>query len=390
MRHGILYTLLIVLAIFTVIAIFALVDFHKVVDNFRKIGFAGVSLFLGVSIAGLLVTVIGWNLILRSHNIRINLLHATIGQLIGNAIGFITPSMYLGGEPFKAHYIGTTYSISKTKVFSTAIFSKFQELASLILFIYAGTLVMILEAKELHLARWMWVMLLAVDIFLGVIVLLAMRSIIRNSPIFSHIAAWVAKRGILTKKIEKLIPKMINMEELIYQAFKHDWKTGLIAFAFNFSSIIAAILRPVIFFYFIYHHNIFSLTEIAVIFTLSQILLVFHITPACIGVFEGGQIGIFAIVGIGSADAASYLLVYRFVDVVLTGSGLYLALHYNLVNFISPRIETVPADGNNGPAQDNCPPCPRPENKCPENNAEKSEKEFAAQEKSPPGGIMPK
>lgn len=347
MKHGLLYMLLIVLAIAAIIIIFSLVDFNQVVDNFKEIGLVGVSLFLGVSIAGLLATVIGWCLILRSHNIKIKFLHATIGQLIGNAIGFITPSMYLGGEPFKAHYIGTTYNISKTKIFSTAIFSKFQELASLILFIYAGTLVMILEAKELQLASWMWTMLLAVDIFLGVVVLLAIRSIIRNSPIFSHIAAWIAKRGILTKQIEKLIPKMINMEELVYQAFKHDWKTALIAFAFNFSSIIAAILRPVIFFYFLNDQNMLSLTQIAVIFTLSQILLVFHVTPACLGVFEGGQIGIFAIVGIGSAAAASYLIVYRFVDVVLTGSGVYLALHYNLVKFISPKIETLPEIGNN-------------------------------------------
>ncbi|MBI5779466.1 MAG: flippase-like domain-containing protein [Planctomycetes bacterium] len=383
MKHGLLYTLLIILAIAAIIIIFSLVDFDKVVDNFRKIGFVGVSLFMGVSIAGLVVTVIGWYLILRSHNIKIKFLHATIGQLIGNAIGFITPSMYLGGEPVKAHYIGTAYDISKTKVFSTAIFSKFQELASLILFIYAGTLVMILEAKELQLAKWMWTMLLAVDIFLGIIVLMALRSIIRNSPIFSHIAAWIARRGILTKKIEKIIPKIINTEELIFMAFKHDWKASLIAFLFNFSSIIAAILRPVIFFYFLYHQNIFSLTEIAVIFTFSQILLVFHITPACIGVFEGGQMGIFAIVGINAADAASYLLVYRFVDVVLTGGGLYLALHYNLVKFISPKIETVspPETGeNSGPNACDCT----------KNSAEQSLKEPVRKENFSPTGIPPK
>jgi len=95
-----------------------------------------------------------------------------------------------------------------------------------------------------------------VDIFLGIIVLLALRSIIRNSPIFSISPPGLQKRN-LTKKIDKIIPKIINTEELIFLAFKHDWKAGLIAFLFNFSSIIAAILRPVIFFYFLYHHNIF-------------------------------------------------------------------------------------------------------------------------------------
>jgi len=347
MRHGILYTLLIFIAIVIVVAIFAWVGVDKIIEKFSEIGFLGFILYFAIAITGLLVTVIGWYLILRSHGIKIKFLHATIGQLIGNAIGFITPSLYLGGEPVKAHYIGTTYGISKTKVFSTAFFAKFQELTSLLIFIYAGTLVMLLEAKEVQIPGWMWTALLSVDILLGVIVMLALISIIKNSPIFSNIATWIVKKGILAKKIEKLIPKIINTEELIYHAFRHDWKTGMIAFLFNFLSIIAVIIKPVIFFYFLYHHNIFSLTAIAVIFTLSQILLVFHFTPACIGIFEGGQIGIFAIVGIDAVDAASYLIIYRFVDLILTGGGVYLALHYNLVKFISPKIETLPPPENN-------------------------------------------
>jgi len=39
MKHGLLYTLLIVLAIAPLSQYFSLVDFDKVVDNFRKIGF---------------------------------------------------------------------------------------------------------------------------------------------------------------------------------------------------------------------------------------------------------------------------------------------------------------------------------------------------------------
>jgi len=383
MRHGLLYTLLFIIAIVIVVIIFAWVGVDKIIEKFQEIGLLGFVLYFAVAVAGLMVTVIGWYVILHSHNIKIKFLHATIGQLIGNAIGFITPSLYLGGEPVKAHYIGTTYGISKTKVFSTAFFAKFQELASLLLFIYAGTLVMILEAKEVHLPRWMWTTLLTVDIVLGIIVVLALISITKNSPVFSHIAAWIARKGILTKKIENIIPKIINTEELIYQAFRHDWKAGMIAFFFNFLSIIAVVAKPVIFFYFLYHHNIFSLTEIAVIFTFSQILLVFHVTPACIGVFEGGQIGIFALVGIDAVDAASYLIIYRFVDFVLTGSGVYLAIHYNLVKFISPKIETVPLpEGGENSGQNAC--------NCKENSTEKAAQEPVRKENYPTAGIVPK
>jgi len=370
MRYGILYTLLIVIAIIFVVIIFTWVGVNNIIAKFQVVGFPGVFLYIAIAIASFLATVIGLYLILHSHNIKIKFLHAAIGQLIGNAIGFITPTLYLGGEPVKAHYIGTTYGISKTKVFSASIFAKFQELTCLLLFIYAGTLVMLLEAKEVDLPRWMWTALLVGDIFLGVVVLMTLRSVIKNSPVFPHIAHWIAKRGILTKKIEKIIPKLIKTEELIYQAFRHDWKSGTIAFFFNFLSIIGVVIKPVIFFYFLHHQEVLSLTQIAVIFTLSQILLVFHVTPACIGVFEGGQIAIFAIVGIDAVDAASYLIIHRFVDLVLTSSGIYLAIHYNLVKFISPKIETLPAPGNN----ENSLPATCI---CPENTDKKSEKSSA-------------
>ena len=341
MKYGLLYLLLIIIAVIIVVIIFAYVGVDRIINKFWAVGLIGFLSYFFASLFVLLATTIGWWFILHSHNIKASFLHATIGQLIGTAISFITPSMYIGGEPVKAHYIGSLYNTSKTKVFSTAVFAKFQELVSLLIFIYIGTLIMIIKAQQVQLPAGIWTVLLVVDSILGVIVILALRSVIRNSPIFSHLATWIAKRGILTKHIKKIIPKIIKTEELIYQAFKHDWKTGIVAFSFNFFSILIAFIKPIIFFYFLYHYNIFSLTEIAVIFTLSQILLVFQITPGCIGIFEGGQIGIFAIVGIGAVDAASYLLVYRFVDLIIIGTGLYLAIHYNLVRFVSARFETV-------------------------------------------------
>ncbi|MDI6733758.1 MAG: lysylphosphatidylglycerol synthase transmembrane domain-containing protein [Planctomycetota bacterium] len=341
MRYGLLYTFLILIAVVIVVIIFATVGFNKVVSKFWEVGPVGFLTYLSASIIIVLLPTIGWWLILHSHEIKSSFLHTTIGQLMGNAISYITPSMYIGGEPVKSYYIGTLYNTSKTKVFSTAIFGKFQELVSLLIFIYAGTIVMIIEAQEVQLPKGIWTALLVVDIFLGLIVLLSLRSIIKNSPLLSNIVLWFGRKGIFTRFMENLSPKIIKTENLIYQAFRHNWRAGAIAFIFSFISIAVVFIRPAIFFYFLYQKNIFSLTEIAVIFTLSQVLLVIQITPGCIGTFEGGMIGIFALVGIDAVDAVSYLLVCRFVDLLFTGSGIYLAIHYNLVNFISPRIETV-------------------------------------------------
>ena len=346
MKQGLLYTGLIVIGIAIVVGIFTYVGADKIISNLQTIGLIGFLVYFGTSLVVVALPIIGLHIILHSHNIKTLFWHTAIGQLIGNAIGFITPSMYLGGEPLKAHYIGDLYKTSKTKVFSIGIFGKFQELSSLLFFIYVGTLIMIIEAGSLPLPAGIWTLLLVVDISLGLFVIFAVRSIIKNNPVISNVIIWISRRGIFRKHIEKLIPKITRIEEMIYQTFKHDWKTGIVAYTFNFLSIVVAFIKPAVFFFFLYKYtNILSLTEIALIFTLSQILLVFHITPGCVGIFEGGQIWIFNLIGINMGDAASYLLVYRFVDLLITGGGIYLAIHYNLVKFVSARLETIDSSG---------------------------------------------
>lgn len=349
MRHGIIYTILVILGIAIVVAIFAHVGLDKIASNLQQIGIVGFLAYLGVTLLVVSLAIVGWIVILHSHNIKVSAINAAIGQLIGNAISFITPSMYIGGEPVKAHYIGDLYNTSKNKVFSTAVFAKFQELSCLIFFIYLGTLIMIIRAKDLALPAGIWTVLLIVDIILGVLVIFIIRSIIKNSPIVSDIAHWIARRGIFRKHIEKIIPKLLEVEETIYVVFRHDWKKAMIAYAFNFLSLTFAFIKPAVFFYFLYRYtNILTWTDIAVIFTLSQVLLVFQFTPGCLGIFEGGQVAIFQLLNISIGDAASYVLIYRFVDLLITGTGIYLALHYGLLRIVGKRLEPVKnIDDNN-------------------------------------------
>jgi len=342
MKHGILYSALIIIGIGIIVGIFFFVGPAAIFANLQKIGIVGFLAFFGATLVVIALPIIGLQLILHSHNIKTKIWHTAIGQFIGNAIGFITPSLYLGGEPFKALYLGDLYKTSKSKIFSVAMFGKFQELSCLLFFVYVGTLIMIVKAEELSLPSGLWTILLIVDVGLGILVFFAIRSIIKNSPVLSNVALWIARRGIFRKRIEKIVPQIIELEEMIYQAFKHDWKTGLIAYGFSFLSILVAFLKPAVFFIFLSGGSeILPLYELAMIFTLTQILLVFHITPGCIGVFEGGQMGIFKIIGIDDGVAVAYLLIYRFVDLLTTGAGVYLAIHYGLVKFVGKRLEPL-------------------------------------------------
>ncbi|MFH1227917.1 MAG: lysylphosphatidylglycerol synthase transmembrane domain-containing protein [Planctomycetota bacterium] len=349
MKKGILYSILIILALGVIILIFSLVGLEKVVKNLREIGLTGFLAYFGTAITVLFLTILGWRIVLHSHGINASLVHTTIGQFIGYAISAITPSMYVGGEPLKAIYMGHLYNTSKTNVFATAVFAKFQELASLIALIYTGTIIMLIEAHQLHLPTGIWTALLVVDIILGLVFFLALRSIIKNSPIFPDFVRWLGRKGIFRRKMEDWAPKVERTELLIHQAFRHDWKAGTRAFTYNFMSIVIACLKPVIFFYFLKGHNEFTLGEIALIFTLTQISLVLPLTPGALGIYEGGQIGILALVGILPEDAATYLVIVRFTDLLIVGTGIYMAVHFGLIRITKVDVESE--EKNDAPAK---------------------------------------
>jgi uncharacterized protein (TIRG00374 family) len=54
-------------------------------------------------------------------------------------------------------------------------------------------------------------------------------------------------------------------------------------------------------------------------------------TPGALGVMEGGMLGLFRILGLGSnSDAAAYQVVGRVSDIILILVGAWLIFHYNL------------------------------------------------------------
>jgi uncharacterized membrane protein YbhN (UPF0104 family) len=64
---------------------------------------------------------------------------------------------------------------------------------------------------------------------------------------------------------------------------------------------------------------------LSLIFVASQTLLCFQLTPSGVGTLDGGLIGTFALIGLPEAQCMAYLLALRFWDVLIMGSGGFLA-----------------------------------------------------------------
>jgi uncharacterized membrane protein YbhN (UPF0104 family) len=98
-------------------------------------------------------------------------------------------------------------------------------------------------------------------------------------------------------------------------------------------------LRPQVFFYFA-DQQLFSFAQLAIIFALIAVVSsVLWITPGGIGVFEGGMVGIFALLGISQGSAVAYGLALKMVELPLVGLGLLHLVGFGLLRISRAKIK---------------------------------------------------
>ncbi|GAH23155.1 unnamed protein product, partial [marine sediment metagenome] len=60
----------------------------------------------------------------------------------------------------------------------------------------------------------------------------------------------------------------------------------------------------------------FKLSELALLFALTHLVLALQFTPGALGIFELGEVGVFKLVGIGPNRALAFSLMVRVTDLL--------------------------------------------------------------------------
>ena len=81
------------------------------------------------------------------------------------------------------------------------------------------------------------------------------------------------------------------------------------------------------------------LSALAVMFVLTQIILTFHLIPGSFGIFEGGVLLMFSLVGYSSAQAAAFSIITRISDITMFTAGSYLISHYGLMSIARKSVQ---------------------------------------------------
>jgi uncharacterized protein (TIRG00374 family) len=292
-----------------------------------EVGWLGLAAYVANASFTLIVPAVGWTMLMRAEGMRVPLWTAVKANLMGFPLNFITPSMYLGGEPLKTFYVAQVHSEPKRRVLATIIVGKFQEIGGLLLvmLVAAG-----ISLWRLDFSRQQEVILIGSMAVLTALFGLTLYAFIGNFKPTVKIINALAALGFARRRMARLRARAREMEHLIHQAFTKRWRTFLAAQAVTFLSAVSVLMRPWIYFYFTKDRVSLPVEQLCAIYVVTNVVNCLPLTPGGLGFFEGLMVAVFSAVGIPRENAAAFSVLNRASDLILIAVGSWLIIHYGM------------------------------------------------------------
>lgn len=336
--------------------------FGKAMEAVVSVGWTGVVAFIVLCAGTMFWPGIGWWILMRSEKMKVSLWTTLKANFMGFPVNFIAPSMYLGAEPLKIFYVAQVSGETKRKILATIVVSKFQEMGALLFTMVAAAGIALWKIKF---PRQQELMVLGALGTLVVLFLLAVWGFVTNRQPTVKVINLLARVGRghrfgrWRRRLARLRTRAEEMEHLIHTAFTRRWKTFVVAQAVTTLSALSVLVRPWVYFWFA-HGELVKFEKLSAIYIVTNLINMLPHTPGALGVMEGGMLGLFRILGLGTdSDAAAYQVVGRVSDIVLILLGAWLIFHYNLqamARRIAQGKEKVGVHEAEGPEEDAAPP----------------------------------
>ncbi|MBC7190487.1 flippase-like domain-containing protein, partial [Candidatus Aerophobetes bacterium] len=170
------------------VLVFYLFNIARIFSHMIQIGSLGVGVFLLNVFLIILVGGISWQVILKAYGHRLPFRDVLIIKMIGTAISYLTPSMYIGGEPMRIYLLGKKHGVAMTRIGATVVVDKFLELGAGLFYIFLGSIYTLVYYK---LPFQIFAVLVGVNaIFLVLAFLFLISFIFRTRP-FSKILLFI-------------------------------------------------------------------------------------------------------------------------------------------------------------------------------------------------------
>jgi uncharacterized protein (TIRG00374 family) len=330
-----LYAASILLGVILLALLCRWIDVPLALRQLERIGITGCVIFLANILLSLGGPLVGWHLLMRSVGIPVRFRTTVSSFLLGRACNLISPMSYFGGESVRTFHIAALSGAPKRHVLATIVVSEFQLLSALTLFTLVG-LGIAAAGSRLEGAHLVWAVAGGVGVALFLVVLLGLS--LGDVRLSVRILDLLIRIRIFPRRLAAIRESAIEMEQMIRTMFVDRRGVFFLSQLAALLSPVVQLFRPTLFFALLGRQgpaaDFPTLPELSVFFVLSQLLFMMPSTPGGIGVYEGGVIGIFRLMGWEVADGAAYGVLLRLDDLVYVLFGFASAARFGMSRWL--------------------------------------------------------
>jgi len=333
------------------------VDLGETGRQLSRVGLAGVAAFF-LNIALTLVgPMLSWHLLMRSVGIPVSPGTTLASSLMGFACNLISPMSYFGGEGVRTYHISSVTKAPKRLVLATIVVSELQVLTALAVFLLGALGVAAIGAS---LTGMKLVLAAAGGLGLSVLVVALVALLIGNARPSVRILDVLIACRLFPATLRGLRESALATEGSIREILLHRRAIVLLGQVAALTGPIAHFLRPLLYFWLLGKRGaeLPGLAALSGFFVFSQLVYMLPTTPAGLGVYEGGVIGLFRMFSWNPSDGAAYGILLRLDDVIYVLVGFTLVARFGLAQWMGGgRL----AAAKEAPAEDVVAPLPSPE-----------------------------
>ena len=308
------------------VAIFAYViaglgGIDPTLETIGRLGSLGLTVYVLNTTMVLVIPALSWTILMRGEGLKASYWTALKANLMGWPLNYVTPTLFLGGEPLKTIYVAGVLGERKRRVLATIVVAKFQEFGALLLVMVVAVAIAV---WKLDLTPRQEAYLIGSMAIISIVFGLTMYAFIRNFKPTVRFLGFLARMGVAPRHMLRLKQRAEEMEQIIHASFTKRWKTFVAAQGVVLFSSISILIRAWIFFAFM--SKLLGIEDLCLIYVITNVANALPV-PGGLGVFEGGM-DFFS--RLEDAELAGYLVANRAGDLVVILVGLYLIVHLGL------------------------------------------------------------
>jgi uncharacterized protein (TIRG00374 family) len=258
-----------------------------------------------------------WKNIFKRYEKKISYFYLYKARLAGDAIGYLTPSAQLGGEPIRAMMVNGS---NLEKSFATVIVDKTLEIMTQILFTIIGVIIAImlipLPVKHKY---------FLIAFVLGAAFVAIFSYMKQKQGFFTWIIRILKKLKLSFRFIEKRETRIKEIDDYISHFYKNHKKTFLLVFLLHSFIFLLWTTEIYLTLLFIEAEGVTMISSYLIV-SLGGFIVMLPTMPASLGTYEITYVTIFVLLGLGADTGMTLILIRRIVLLIWAGIGLLFML----------------------------------------------------------------